>query len=404
MRLSGRTHKRNGCVCKVMLLAGQIPLQICPMRQTEKWRMAAQMPRVGLAQLHKRLAAGEALDEMLADWARRDHSGWRMARDQATMELTDVEAIGGWAMCLDDPDYPRRLRELPDAPVVLFGLGDPKAMTKRHLVAVVGTRNCSPLGATMARTTGVLLGQAGATVVNGLAAGVDAAALRGGLQSGGGGVVCLGHGLDRIHPRLNAPLAAEIVAAGGALLSEYPVGSSIQKWHFAARNRIAVGMADTLVVIESPERGGSMISVDIALDMGVNLFVLNPPAGGRRWKGNQMLIDAFPGTAFEDPRELLTRLSGLKGAAHWVSKRPPVLLGMAEALPTALQSLWMFLMKQSGAHRAACAEALKQPDHEVQSLLTRLELMGWVVRSPGGIYVPVSSSAAAEEGAGPVEG
>lgn len=365
-------------------------LQFCGMMQTEKWMMATRMPQVGLAQLHKRLAAGEVLDDMLVAWRRRDISSWDVARRGVSRDWDALLDLGGWAITLDDASYPRRLRELPDAPLVLFGLGNREALARRHLVAVVGTRACSPYGRVMSRTTGCLLAEAGLSVVNGLAAGVDAAALTGCVQAGGGGVACLGHGLDRIHPKENAALAAELTASGGALLTEYPVGVAIQKWHFAARNRIAVGMADTLVVIESPERGGSMISVDIALDMGVNLYVLEPPEVGLRWKGNQTLLDAFPTTRISDPQDLLEKLSTLDGKAHWISKRPPVLHGLSEALPPPLQDVWMHLMKSSGANRQACAEALDRPEQEMASDLLRLELMGWVIRSPGGVYVPVS--------------
>lgn len=365
-------------------------LQFCGMMQTEKWMMATRMPQTGLARLHKRLAGGEDLDDMLVAWRRRDISSWDTARRAVSRDWDALVDLGGWAITLDDAAYPRRLRELPDAPLVLFGLGDQEALTRRHLVAVVGTRDCSPYGRVMARTTGCLLAEAGLSVVNGLAAGVDAAALTGCVQTGGGGVACLGHGLDRIHPKENAPLADVLTAAGGALLTEYPVGVAIQKWHFAARNRIAVGMADTLVVIESPERGGSMISVEIALDMGVNLYVLDPPDSGLRWRGNQTLLDAFPATRINDPQDLLGKLAGLKGKANWVSKRPPVLHGLSEALPQPLQDIWMHLMKSSGANRQACAAALDRPEQELAADLLRLELMGWVIRSPGGTYVPVS--------------
>jgi DNA processing protein len=364
--------------------------QFCGMRQTEKWMMAARMPQMGLARLHKRLAAGEELDDMLVAWRRRDISSWDVARRGVSRDWDALEELGGWAISLDDASYPRRLRELPDAPLVLFGLGDCDALTRRHLVAVVGTRDCSPYGRVMSRTTGMLLAEAGFSVVNGLAAGVDAAALSGCVQAGGGGVACLGHGLDRIHPKENAALAAEMTASGGALLTEYPVGVAIQKWHFAARNRIAVGMADTLVVIESPERGGSMISVDIALDMGVNLYVLEPPDSGVRWRGNQTLLDAFPSTRVDDPQDLLGKLASMSEKANWVSKRPPVLQGLSEALPQPLQAVWMHLMKSSGANRHACAMALGRSEQQLASDLLRLELMGWVIRSPGGVYVPVS--------------
>lgn len=359
------------------------------MRQTEKWLMAKRTSGWGWAKLHREIPERGGLDAFL-EWQRDwDCGGWNRNWDAVQEHDEKLKAIGGWAISVDEPNCPHRLREMVDVPGVLFGLGDPETLMARRSVSVVGTRRCSPYGRVMAKTLGFLLAEAGAQVVNGLAAGIDAAALQGGVESGRGGVACLGHGLESIHPKANTGLAAEMLEKGGALLTEFEMESAIHRWHFAARNRITVGLSDTLVVIESPARGGSMISVEIALDLGVNLFVLVPPSGGKRWAGNQQLIDAFPSTAFSEPKELVDSIFCGETKEKKTSCQPPTISGLVDALPPHLRSIWIHLIRESGSHLATCAQALSLPEEEVRSLLLGLEMMGWAIRSPGGVYLPV---------------
>ena len=351
--------------------------------------MAKKMSGWGWAKLHREIQERGGLDAFLGWQKERDSGGWNRNWDVVQQHDEKLEAIGGWAISVDEPNCPHRLREMVDVPGVLFGLGDPKTLVARRSVSVVGTRRCSPYGRVMAKTVGFLLGEAGVQVVNGLAAGIDAAALRGGVERGCGGVACLGHGLESIHPKANAGLASEMLENGGTLLTEFEMESAVHRWHFAARNRITVGLSDTLVVIESPARGGSMISVEIALDLGVNLFVLVPPSGGKRWAGNQQLIDAFPSTAFSEPKELIDRMFCSAAKEKRTSRRHVTISGMAAALPLPLRSIWIHLIRESGGHLASCARVLSISEEEVRRLLLRLEMMGWVVRSPGGVYLPV---------------
>ncbi len=140
-------------------------------------------------------------------------------------------------------------------------------------MAIVGTRSCSPYGAQVARRLGRELAAAGATVVSGLARGVDAEAHRGALEAGGPTVAVLGCGIDRDYPRAHSSLASRI-AEVGLLISEYEPGIEPAPWRFPARNRIIAGLAGATVIVEARERSGALITADFALEDGREVFAV----------------------------------------------------------------------------------------------------------------------------------
>jgi DNA processing protein len=140
-------------------------------------------------------------------------------------------------------------------------------------VAIVGARACSSYGAQIAHQLACEFAAAGVTVVSGLARGVDAVAHRGSLEAGGRTVAVLGCGIDRDYPRAHADLAQRI-AAGGAVVSEYPPGVEPAPWRFPARNRIIAALADVVVIVEARERSGALITVDLAIEIGRPIYAL----------------------------------------------------------------------------------------------------------------------------------
>jgi DNA processing protein len=140
-------------------------------------------------------------------------------------------------------------------------------------VAIVGTRSCSPYGAQVARRLGRELAEAGATVVSGLARGIDAEAHRGALEAGGPTVAVLGCGIDRDYPRAHAALARRI-AEVGLLVSEYEPGTEPASWRFPARNRIVAGLAVATVIVEARAKSGALITADFALEEGREVFAV----------------------------------------------------------------------------------------------------------------------------------
>ena len=172
------------------------------------------------------------------------------------------------------PHFPPLLRAVHDPPPGLFVRGvPPPELLSRPAVAVVGARACSGYGASVARMLARDLAAAGLVVVSGLARGVDAEAHRGALEAGGTTVAVLGCGVDRDYPAAHAELARRI-AERGLLVSEYAPGVEPAPWRFPARNRIIAGLCAATVVVEARERSGALITADLALEEGREVFAV----------------------------------------------------------------------------------------------------------------------------------
>ena len=171
-------------------------------------------------------------------------------------------------------DYPELLAAIHDPPKRLYlrGDGSPRLLSC-SAVTIVGTRSCSPYGAQVARRLGRELAAAGATVVSGLARGIDAEAHRGALEGEGATVAVLGCGIDRDYPRAHSALAQRI-AASGLLVSEYEPGTEPAPWRFPARNRIIAGLARVTIIVEARARSGALITADFALEDGREVFAV----------------------------------------------------------------------------------------------------------------------------------
>ena len=172
------------------------------------------------------------------------------------------------------PQFPSALAAIFDAPPGLFVRGRaPLAVLERASVAIVGARACSSYGAQVARMLGRELAAAGLVVVSGLARGIDGEAHRGALEAGGVTVAVLGCGIDRNYPASNAQLAHRI-EENGLILAEYPPGVEPAPWRFPARNRIVAGLAAATIVVEARERSGALITADLALEEGREVFAV----------------------------------------------------------------------------------------------------------------------------------
>ena len=172
----------------------------------------------------------------------------------------------------DDSDFPPLLREIPDAPFLLYYRGVlPKADTPA--VAIVGTRRPTGNGIKAALQLGTEWGHAGIPVISGLARGIDTFAHRGALEGGGLTTAVLACGLDRLYPQSNARLAGRILETGGCILSEYAPGEPPLAYRFPQRNRIISGLARATVVVEAPAKSGALITADFALEQGRDVCV-----------------------------------------------------------------------------------------------------------------------------------
>lgn len=203
--------------------------------------------------------------------------------------LADCQRLDLDILTIQDAGYPNRLRNIYDPPCLLYVRGRLQAFDDEASIAVVGTRDCTPYGVSSAEKLGYGLAAGGAVVVSGLARGVDSAALRGALRAGGTVTAVLGNGLDVIYPPENQYLY-EDVAAAGALVSEYPPGTSPEAKHFPVRNRIMSGLCVATLVVEAPARSGALITAGTALEQGRDVFAVPGPIDAPTSVGCNRLI------------------------------------------------------------------------------------------------------------------
>lgn len=196
------------------------------------------------------------------------------ARAEAIIEACDKHDV--LVLSALDESYPRQLLDLPDFPVVLYVKGLVEGLHKA-LVAVVGTRNPSPVGERYAMRLARELALRGAGVVSGLALGIDAAAHEGALKADGLTIAVLAHGLDRVSPKSNSGLADRILESGGALVSEHEPGVPPFRAEYVRRNRIQSGLALASIIVESGEVGGAMHQARFTHDQKRLLYAFIPP-------------------------------------------------------------------------------------------------------------------------------
>ena len=215
---------------------------------------------------------------------------WDEALQRADTELQFMEKYAVQALVLDDEAYPVRLRECPDAPLIIYYKGSAD-LNPQHIVSIVGTRHCTSYGQDLVRRfvseLKTLCPQV--LIVSGLAYGVDICAHREALGAGMETVAVLAHGLEKIYPPLHRDTAAQMVEQGG-LLTEYMSHAHMDKGNFVRRNRIVAGMADATILVESAAKGGGLITARIAQDYNRGVFAFPGAVGAKYSEGCNNLI------------------------------------------------------------------------------------------------------------------
>lgn len=204
------------------------------------------------------------------------------------VELTALERMPVRVLTFLDPDYPARLKTIPDPPPLLSVSGALRAADS-HAVAVVGTRDATPAGRLVAERLSKGLAEAGLTVVSGLARGIDAVAHRSALEAGGRTIAVLGCGIDRTYPSEHQALRRKI-EEGGAVLSELPLGAYPHAYHFPKRNRIISGLSFGVVVVEAAPQSGSLITARLAAEQGREVFAVPGSVQSEQSRGTNGLI------------------------------------------------------------------------------------------------------------------
>ncbi len=207
------------------------------------------------------------------------------AVDDGPATLARLGVLGVRVVILEEPAYPRRLAAIAMPPHVLFVRGDPAALDRPRAVAVVGTRRATGHGRTTAERIANALVRADATVVSGLAFGIDGSAHQATIRAGGRTLAVIGGGHATLTPRAHARLAEAILAAGGAVVSELGPDVAPSRGTFPRRNRIISGLSDATVVVEAPARSGALITASWALEQGRGCFVVPGPLGAAASEG-----------------------------------------------------------------------------------------------------------------------
>jgi DNA processing protein len=191
----------------------------------------------------------------------------------AQQECANAAETGARIISLSDPEYPLRLKEIYDPPIVLFVKGSVEVLAQPG-IAMVGTRHPTPYGSGMAERLSTDLAARGLVIISGLARGIDTSSHRGAVAAKGKTVAVLGTGIDVMYPKENSRLAEQIVVLGGALISEFPVGTHPAPQNFPIRNRIISGMSAGVLVVEAAEYSGTRITSRLALEQNRDVYAV----------------------------------------------------------------------------------------------------------------------------------
>ncbi|HZQ92371.1 MAG TPA: DNA-processing protein DprA [Terriglobales bacterium] len=368
------------------------------------WLALAQAPQLGPARA-KRLAEslGGVASVFHASLTELEAAGLHAASAQAIFngkamqaaqeELVRAASAGAQVVGLDDAAYPARLRQIYDPPLVLYVRGNVEALAQPG-IAVVGTRHPTPYGVGMAERLACDLSARGLIIISGLARGVDSAAHRGAVNAKGKTVAVLGTGVDVVYPRENKPLAESLLEIGGALVSEFALGTFAAPQNFPIRNRIISGLALGVLVVEAGEYSGTRITARMALEQNRDLYAVPGNVTNKTsWGPNTLIKQGAKLTAtWEDvweelPPDVRLALTPAEGAE--TERGAAASLFSDEPLSDHERSVFRLLKADESTHIDEIVQALETQlsSSEIFAALFELELAGKIRQLPGKNYV-----------------
>ncbi|MGE0743012.1 MAG: DNA-processing protein DprA [Hyphomonadaceae bacterium] len=349
------------------------------------WTRLARTPRIGPLTFHRLLARFRTSSAALEALPRISDLNAPSA-DRAEAEIDAVEQLGARLLASCEADYPPLLAQL-DAPPPLIALRGDTALLKRQTIAIVGSREGSASALLFTERLAHDLGQAGYTVVSGMARGVDTAAHKGALETGT--VAVLAGGLDHPYPPQNLKLH-EAICARGAVVSEAPLGTIARARDFPRRNAIISGVSRAVVVVEAALRSGSLITARAAADQGRDVMAAPGSPLDHRARGSNALIKQGA-TLIEDAADVIAALGESAPALRPLSAGP-LFEHEAEPPPAGLPKKIAALLSPTPVHVNELARLLDAPSGAVAAALTELELTGAAASLPGG-YAASSGAA-----------
>jgi DNA processing protein len=315
------------------------------------------------------------------------------ALDATYKELEALQKSGASFLTFADRDYPDRLREIFDAPALLWIRGDASLLV-RPSIAVVGTRHPTPYGSGMAEMLARDLATRGLVILSGMARGVDTSAHKGALAAKGKTIAVWGTGIDIIYPKENKSLAEQIIANGGAIVSEMPTGTFPAPQNFPKRNRILSGMSVGVLVVEAGEHSGTRVTARCALEQNRDVFAVPGNVTTKNaWGPNTLIKQGAKLVAtWEDVWEDLPSQIRLEIESEWelASKAPSAASLFEEApLPPAETRVISVLRHDEALQLDEIMEKLEPElsSSEVFTALFELELAGRIKQLPGKNYV-----------------
>lgn len=370
-----------------------------------QWALTDGVGPLGFTRLLNHFGDAEkALGAPAAELARVHRFGSRKAeriarsRDAASIdeEIETAATHGVRIICRADPDYPTGLKQIPDAPIVLYVKGEYRE-TDAVALAVVGSRRCTIYGSEQARRFGALLAGAGFTIVSGLARGIDSFAHHGAVEAGGRAIAVLGCGLTDVYPPENRALAAKVLE-GGAWFSELPMKASVRRENFPSRNRIIAGMTLGTLVVEAARRSGALITARLASEYNREVFAVPGRLQEPMSEGTNALIrdgaaklvtgldDVLEGLGEVGYRMMLGRNRSNGDAPARGDRREPT-GPPAPATLSGVERRVYDVVPYDAVLQDVVIRAAGLPAGDVLGALTTLELKGLVKRLPGNLVI-----------------
>ena len=291
-------------------------------------------------------------------------------------EMERLTKYGIKALTLEDKEYPKLLKEIYDPPAIFYYLGQKEAFSDFSL-AIVGSRRFSPYGKEVTEYFARALAQMELVIISGLALGIDALAHKATIEAGGKTIGVLGCGLDQIYPVSNRKLGQEILKTGGAIISEYPLGSPALKHHFPYRNRIISGLSLGVLVIEANEKSGSLITANHAIEQNREVFAVPGNIFSQRSGGTNQLVKAGAKLVTR-PEDIITELEIKNIKVYKETKKI-----IAESKE---EELVLNLLSEAPQDINRIARATGIPIAKMNSLLTIMEMKGKIKNLGGGLY------------------
>lgn len=316
--------------------------------------------------------------------------------DKATEEIERVREMDADILVLDDGVYPALLREIQDPPVTLYVKGNWMECIDDACIALVGSRRCSTYGANAANMIARDLAQRGVTIVSGLARGIDAAAHRGTLEANGKTVAVLGTGIDQVYPRDHKKLVDEILEKGGAIVSEFPLGTPPAPQNFPYRNRVISGLSLGICVVEASEQSGSLITARLAIEQNREVFAVPGNITSKNSFGTNYLIKSagaklvqqWQDIASELPQDIAARLLP---PPQKKKEKDSALVEQLNLVPSDLteseQKIWKLLSHDEPTQIDELAEKTGFTISDLTNSLFALEVRELIRALPGKCYV-----------------